>query len=153
MGTIGATNLDRPFRILLAEDNEDDVELLRRQLEKSRHAYDLRVVGNGAGVFNHIIDAENNTAWPDIIILDINMPCVTGFEVLRALRRFGAMKEVPVLMLTGSLDENEIKRTKELGARGYITKGNSVALDEIMAFTLAAKEDPELWIHVRRGPD
>jgi len=141
---------ESPFRILLVEDNKGDVLLLRKCFERSRRAYEMRVVHDGSELFGAMFDSEANKAWPDIIMLDINLPRVTGLKALEALRQVPEMRPIPVLMLTSSFADDEIERAKILGAKGHVVKGSRFALEDIMSFANAAKNDKELWIYVGR---
>jgi CheY-like chemotaxis protein len=140
--------LHNPFRILVVEDNKGDVILLQKCFQKSSNPFDMRVVNDGADMFGALLDNESNTAWPDIIILDINMPRVDGLHALGALRQMPAMKGVPVLILTGSRAEHEAEEAKRLGAKGHIVKGVPFALEDIISFVTTAKEHQDLWVHV-----
>jgi len=107
------------LRILLIDDDPDHVLLIRRA---------LRDLGNERDV-ESLSDGEEALAWldvapepPDLILLDINMPGLSGFEVLSRLRADERHKRVPVVMLTSSDAQADIARAYELGASGYIAK-------------------------------
>jgi len=107
------------LRILLIDDDPDHVLLIRRA---------LRDLGNEREV-ESVADGEEALAWldaapepPDLILLDINMPGLSGFEVLSRLRSDERHKRIPVVMLTSSDAQADIARAYELGASGYIAK-------------------------------
>lgn len=136
----------KPFRILLAEDNRGDILLLKRSLDQSSHPHDMRVVDKSPELFEAIIDSESNLAWPDVILMDINMPVVNGFQALKTLRQFPQMKNVPVFMFTSSRAPQDAKEAKKFGANGFIVKGSTFTLEDLMNITIATGLDNGLWL-------
>ncbi|MHA6763850.1 response regulator transcription factor [Streptacidiphilus sp. PAMC 29251] len=99
-------------RVLVAEDDEMQAELVRRYLEREGHT--AVVVHDGRAALE-----EARRTHPDLIILDVMMPGMDGLEVCRTLRR---ESEVPVLMLTARSGEEDLLRGLDLGADDYMTK-------------------------------
>jgi two-component system, chemotaxis family, response regulator Rcp1 len=115
----------KPVRILLVEDNPDDVEITRRALTKSRVANDLHVVRDGQEALDLLFREADTKAgdWrPDLILLDVNLPKVNGMEVLEQIRSGGRLTSVPVIMLTASDREEDIVKSYSLGSNTYIQK-------------------------------
>lgn len=140
------TNTQKKFRILLAEDNETEALVLQAHLRKSDVPFETRTVSNGMELLEHLQEEKGNFFWPDVIILDINMPRMTGLDALKKIKVAPATRHIPVLMLTHSQTEKDIKEAQSLGAQGYVVKGATVSLDEIINFARVAKDYETLWI-------
>lgn len=113
--------------ILLADDDEDDRELTRDALEYARLANELRHVVDGQELMDYLRHegAYANPAdapRPGIILLDLNMPRMDGREALTAIKADPALRQIPVVVLTTSKDEEDIFRTYDLGVSGFVTK-------------------------------
>jgi CheY-like chemotaxis protein len=115
-----------PICIFLVEDNPDDVEIVRRALSESSVAHHFHVVSDGQEALDLLFDAgdyaDQPAPKPDVMLLDLNLPKVNGFEVLtevRASTRFAAM---PIVIMTSSVSEDEVLRGYQLGANTYIQK-------------------------------
>ena len=103
-------------RILLVEDDADIALSLRTKLEREG-GYDVEVVGDGPSGL-----ARATEAPPELVVLDVNLPGMDGFEVCRRLRKAPATAAVPVIMLTARIGEDDRVRGLDLGADDYITK-------------------------------
>jgi len=103
-------------RILLVEDDADIALSLRTKLEREG-GYDVEVVGDGPSGL-----ARATEAPPELVVLDVNLPGMDGFEVCRRLRKTPATAAVPVIMLTARIGEDDRVRGLDLGADDYITK-------------------------------
>ena len=103
--------------VLLVEDDR----FLRRACEKSlrRHGFAVFTAADGEEALR-AVRAEP----PDLILLDILMPKLTGIEVLRALRSNEKTRAIPVLILTNSSKETDIREIETLGVAGYLVKAN-----------------------------
>jgi len=112
--------------ILLAEDNLKDVELTLEALADSRLANRVTVVRDGVEALEYLrCEGKYKTRMhgnPAVAILDIKMPRMDGIEVLRAIRADGALKMIPVVMLTSSREEHDLIRSYELGINAYVVK-------------------------------
>jgi two-component system response regulator len=115
-----------PIRILLVEDNPDDVEIVRRALVGSTMAHQLEVVMDGQEALDLLFEtgpyAEQPAPRPDVILLDLNLPKVSGFEVLQRVRGSARFPATPVVILTSSISEDEVLKGYRLGANTYIQK-------------------------------
>ncbi len=113
--------------ILLVEDNADDVELTRRALDKSHIANRLVVATDGVEALDYLFATG---AWagrspaddPTVVLLDLKLPKIGGLEVLRRLRADPRTKLLPVVILTSSVEEQDLVSGYELGANSYIHK-------------------------------
>ncbi len=115
----------KPVRILLVEDNPDDVEITRRALAKSRVANELQVVRDGQEALEFLFGSAEHGAdplRPDLILLDVNLPKANGMEVLAKIRADQQLAMIPVIMLTASDREEDIVRSYRLGSNTYIQK-------------------------------
>ena len=102
-------------KILVAEDQVHIRHLIEYKLRNS--GYEVVSVDNGEAAL-----ATARTIGPDLILLDVMMPLMTGFEVLVALKADTGTRDIPVLLVTAQSKEHEVLRGLELGAEDYITK-------------------------------
>jgi CheY-like chemotaxis protein len=112
--------------ILLAEDNPNDVELIRNTLLKKKFANKIDVVNDGAEVLEFLrcegkYKSRSNID-PAVVILDLMMPGMNGIEVLREIRRDPVLKFIPIVMLSASNDQADLKICYELGVNAYVVK-------------------------------
>jgi CheY-like chemotaxis protein len=112
--------------ILLAEDNPKDVELTLEALAEHNLANHVTVVKDGVEAMEFLrcegkykLRKQGN---PAVLLLDIKMPRMDGIEVLKAIRSDPTLKTLPVVMLTSSREEPDLKRSYELGANAYVVK-------------------------------
>ena len=113
-------------RILLAEDNQNDVELTLSALEEYNLANEVVVVRDGVEVIDYLLQrgqfANHPNGVPAVILLDLKMPRMDGLEALRQLRADPRFKRVPVVMITSSREEQDLVRSYELGVNAYVVK-------------------------------
>ena len=119
---------ERPY-LLLVEDNPADVNLVEEALEEANLQCDLSVMRNGAQAIEFIerLDAESSEALPDLVLLDLNLPKVSGEAVLERVRlspRFGMAK---VLIISSSDAPTDRERVMNLGASDYFRKPSNLA--------------------------
>ncbi len=108
-----------PLNVMLVEDNQDHVLLIRRAIGELEGNYGIETIDDGEKAVEVLRSAER---LPDLILLDINMPGYSGFDVLTQLREDERLKRIPVVMLTSSEAGADVARAYELGASGYIPK-------------------------------
>jgi len=139
----------KSIRILMAEDNEMDVFLVRAAFEQGRLAVHLDVAENGVEALAFLrregpyADAER----PDLVMLDINMPRMDGLSTLKAIRDDPALRTLPVVMLTTSNAETDVLRSYESFANAYIVK--PISMD---SFFSVVKTFEDFWFSVVRLP-
>lgn len=110
-----------PMQIVLVEDNEGDVFLVRRALNRTAVPYELRLARNGEDALR-IVEENGEGQFPDIFILDLNLPRFSGGEVLARIRANRAFDATPVIILTSSDSSQDRVRSLELGADRYFCK-------------------------------
>jgi len=121
------------IRILLAEDDR----ILRKAGEVSlkKKGYDVISAVDGEDALAKALDHK-----PDLVLLDVMMPKMNGFDVLFALKRDPAAKHIPVIMLTNLEQPSDIKRAVDGGAHSYLVKSN-MNLDDLAAKIKGALDD------------
>ena len=114
----------QPIHILVVEDNEDDIFLIREAFREARLANSFSVVRDGVEALEYLRGAGKHAdaASPGLVLLDINMPKKNGFEVLKEIKDDPELRHLPVVMLTTSDAESDIVRSYANGACSYITK-------------------------------
>jgi len=138
-------------RLLVVEDSEADIELLREALADSDPQIELDVVRHGEDALSFLRreGAFEGAVAPDLVVLDLNLPRMGGFEVLRALREDvdPRLRRLPVVVFTTSASGADIDRAYDLHASSFVTKptGFTNYLDAVHAFR-------EFWLRVARLP-
>lgn len=104
-----------PARVLITEDNPQGAELLEAFLAETSH--ETRVAGNGEDALKAVAEWQ-----PDVVLLDVMMPRLSGFEVCRAIRSNPATREIGVIMVTALDQHADIDRGVDVGADDFLTK-------------------------------
>jgi two-component system, chemotaxis family, response regulator Rcp1 len=114
----------RPAEILLAEDNDDDVELTRQAFRQAKLLVNLHRVEDGEQclAFLRKQGEYENVPMPDLLLLDLNMPKMSGREVLAEMMKDDYLKALPVVILTTSEQEEEILKMYRMRCSSYIVK-------------------------------
>ncbi|MBU2493529.1 MAG: response regulator [Bacteroidetes bacterium] len=112
--------------ILLVEDNPNDVELTLEALLEYNLANHVIAVGDGVEAMEYLRYEDKfknrKKGNPAVLLLDIKMPRMDGIEVLEAIRKDDKLKTIPVVMLTSSREEPDLKKCYELGVNAYVVK-------------------------------
>jgi len=113
--------------ILLVEDSEDDVFLFERAMIKAQVSLPVHNARDGQEALDYLqaagkYDDRNSFPLPLLILLDLKIPLIHGFEVLRWVRGQPSLNNIPVVMLTSSLEEKDRARAIQMGADGYLIK-------------------------------
>jgi len=135
--------------ILLVEDNPGDVRLMREALTANGASKSLNVVEDGeqALCFLYRNGAFTKAPRPDLIFLDLNLPRKDGREVLAEIKASDDLRRIPVIVLTTSESDVDVKRAYELHANCYVKK--PADLDEYVSVIKACES---FWLHVVRLP-
>ncbi len=114
----------QPIEILLVDDNDDDVVLLTESFEDSKFLNLLQVVHDGTEALAYLRreDPFRSARTPGLILLDINMPKMNGFEVLQVIKADPQLRMIPVVMLTTSTRDEDIARSYDGGACSFVAK-------------------------------
>ena len=108
--------------ILLVEDNEDDIVLTRRALTRNNISNPLIVARDGAEALELLLGENGSSIKPAVVLLDLHLPKVDGFSVLKQLRADERTKLTPIVVLTSSKEEQDVIAGYELHANSYIRK-------------------------------
>lgn len=132
--------------ILLVEDNPDDALLTEHALRESNVCNDVVHVGDGVEALDYLFcrgryAGRDPTDLPAVVLLDINMPKISGLDVLREIRANPATHRLPVVVLTTSKEEQDLVSSYDLGANSYVRK--PVDFDQ---FTEAARSLGMYWL-------
>jgi two-component system response regulator len=141
--------------ILLVEDNRDDEELTVLALRENRLLNEIHVARDGAEALDFLL-AQGQYAQrdpldlPQVVLLDLKLPKLSGLEVLERMRAHPRLKLLPVIVLTTSLEERDITQSYELGANSYIRKpvdyGNFLeAVRQLSLYWLVLNEAPRIY--------
>jgi two-component system, chemotaxis family, response regulator Rcp1 len=142
---------DKLRRLLVVEDSESDVELLREALSDSEPDVTMDIVRHGedALAFLRREGEFQAAAHPDLVVLDLNLPRMGGFEVLKALRADvdPRLRRLPVVVFTTSSATSDVETAYDLHASSFVTKPTAFEhyLDTVRAFR-------EFWLRVARLP-
>jgi CheY-like chemotaxis protein len=138
--------------LLLAEDRDDDILLIRKALVRADVQNPLFVVRDGeqtveylAGIGKYANRAEY--PLPDLLLLDLKMPRMDGFEVLRWIRSQPALKALSIVVLTSSEDIHDVNKAYESGASSFLVKPIEFECYEALARTLG-----KYWLQYNRSP-
>lgn len=114
------------FTILVADDDIDDQALVKEGLHQFRPELNVVQVYDGIRVMDYLLRREKFkeiTDPPDLILLDLNMPLMDGFETLQAIKKHPHLRPIPIYVITTTRDTDHLSKALNLGANGVYTKG------------------------------
>jgi two-component system response regulator len=138
--------VNRPTaQILLVEDNPGDVLLVQEALKEARVGASLHVCRDGVDALDYLRHGARNgeTGLPDLVLLDLNMPRMSGHELLAEVKGHPVLGRIPVVVLSTSTSEGDIRATYELHANSYVAK----PLDLEM-FMQAVRDIASYWLEL-----
>lgn len=137
-----------PKIILLVEDNPSDIELTRRIISKSKISNQMIVKEDGQEALDYLLHSDHDSnPLPDLILLDLKLPRVHGLEVLRQLRANSHTRYLPVVILSTSIEEQDMIQGYELYANSYIRKPvDYVQFSQILMLIL------QYWLETNESP-
>jgi DNA-binding response OmpR family regulator len=123
--------------VYLVDDDPDDREIIREALIENSYKGPVLPFENGKMLLNQLANPGTD-AKPDVVILDLNMPLLSGFEVLEELRKHQSFNKIPVIVLTASSKKEDEIRSFELGCNFFMTKPSKIS--EYLILTAAVKK-------------
>ncbi|MBY8982526.1 MAG: response regulator [Candidatus Lokiarchaeota archaeon] len=135
--------------ILIIEDNPGDILLLKEAFKETQLHYNLHIVEDGIKALLFLKKRENyvNVPRPDLIILDLNLPKKSGYEILNEIKQERSLKKIPVLILTISSSEEDITKSYESHANCFIKK--PVDMDK---FINIVQGIADFWFRIAKLP-
>ena len=146
----GLEALVNPGKILLVEDNPDDVALTMRALKSHNITNDVIVAQDGVQALNYLFGTDGSPGpdeLPAVVLLDLKLPKVNGMEVLQRIRSDARTHLLPVVILTSSDEERDVIDGYSLGANSYVRKPV-----DFVEFTQAAKQLGLYWLLMNQAP-
>lgn len=142
----------KPAHILFVEDNRMDVELALDAFKEARLGNTIYVATNGKKALDYMFGRDEygdreKYPLPDIVLLDLKMPGIDGFEVLRQVKGSPILKRIPVIILTSSKEEGDRALSYDIGANSYLVK--PITFD---GFLEVVKQIEQYWIILNVGP-
>ena len=143
---------NKNIEILLVEDNPHEARLTILSLEEKNLADNLMHVDDGAEALDYLFGQgefadRNMMKMPKLVLLDLKMPKINGLEVLEKIKSSDLTKQIPVVILTSSKEDLDIKKCYELGANSYIVK--PVGFEN---FLTAVSELCVYWLMLNQRP-
>jgi two-component system response regulator len=136
--------------ILLVEDNADDVELTMRAFRKTNIVNEIVVARDGVEALDYLFggtQAGRAPTLPQVVLLDLKMPRVDGLHVLERIRAHPRTRLLPVVILTSSVEEQDLLNTYSRGANSYIRKPV-----DFQEFVEAVRQLGLYWLLLNRPP-
>jgi CheY-like chemotaxis protein len=139
---------ERPRHLLLVEDNVADARLFGRRMRALNPTARLSVARDGASAMQMLDDIiEGTVPIPDLLVLDLNLPVLKGWEILHYVKRSPLLRFVPVVILSSSRGPRDVDRAYEEGAASFIHKGRDLdgffrAVDAIHAYWFGIADLP-----------
>jgi CheY-like chemotaxis protein len=143
---IMSPRVSNPIEILLVEDNPGDVRLIKEVFKDAKIYNNMQVAYDGEAAME-ILRRDDGNIFPDLILLDLNLPKKDGREVLREIKGDDCLKCIPVVILTTSNAEEDLIETYKMNANCYITK--PVDLDQ---FINVVKSIENFWLSIVKLP-
>lgn len=113
---------ERPARIVLVEDEPSEILFMQRAFERGRLDFEVADCSSGQALLDYVADAAARNTAPDVVLLDLNLPGMTGREILSKLRSGDTFPHLVVIVLTSSSYQREVTELYAAGANAYVTK-------------------------------
>jgi CheY-like chemotaxis protein len=114
--------MDRELRIMLVEDDIQDAAFTQRVLKFNKLAKDLVLVASAQEAMQFLKERDKSGNPLDLILLDLNLPDISGIDLLTRIKSEKAFRSIPVVILTGSNEDQDIQKSYDLGASSYLVK-------------------------------
>ena len=140
------------LNILVVEDEKADALLIKRALIKGSIASNIRVVVDGEQAIDYLqgngeYADRNNHPVPNLVLLDLKLPKINGLEVLRRIKTMKILKRIPVVILSSSQQQQDIKEAYDNGANSYFVK--KVKFSQ---FVTLAEQITQYWLNYNQQP-
>lgn len=119
--------------ILFVDDDEEDHLIMLQYFRDQRKDQHIRFIKNGRDALRFLEEVPPNSSLPRLIVLDLNMPIMNGTQTLLEMKRNKRFRDIPVIILSTSENENEKRKCLSLGAREYLVK--PITYDEGLRLT------------------
>lgn len=144
--------MSKPAHILLVEDNRMDIELALDAFRRAHLANTVHVAENGEAALDYLFGREKfaerrQFPLPDLILLDLKMPGMSGHEVLLRIKSEPILKRIPVIILTSSGEEGDLAMSYDNGANSYLVK--PITFEGLVAI---ARKIDDYWVTLNVGP-
>jgi CheY-like chemotaxis protein len=138
---------------MMADDDPDDREFVREAFEKSGFLGEFRYVEDGGALVDYLEEAQapgakSDCRMPDLILLDLNMPRVDGYEALKRIKSSDRLRRIPIVVLSTSDSERDILQTYDEGVNSFITKPRG--FDELVEMAGRLKQ---YWLELVKLPN
>lgn len=139
----------RSAHVLLVEDNPGDVDLIRDSFEECPCVSGIAVAADGQDAIHYLLRQGRHaqSQKPDLIILDLNLPRMSGHEMLAVVKQHEELRMIPVVVLTTSDAESDVRTSYALGANLYVTKPV-----DLKAFQSCVKSIETFWLSIAQLP-
>lgn len=144
--------MNKPAHILLVEDNRMDIELTLDAFHEAKLLNTIHVASNGQEALDYLFGrgpyADRNAfPLPNLVLLDLKLPGIDGFEVLRQIKSTTILKRLPVVILTSSKEEGDRALSYDRGANSYLVK--PVSFDGFMG---VVRQIEGYWLSLNIAP-
>lgn len=119
---LSAKSPHQRVKILLVDDSEADVYLFQEAFRGLQSVHELEIARDGEEALQLLHAAAEDQLLPALILLDLNLPKLDGFEVLSAIRADSKLRSIPVIVLSSSSARSQVQRAYQMGANAYIVK-------------------------------
>lgn len=142
----------RAVRVLFVDDSSMDVELALDAFRQANLTDRVEVVSGGQEALDYLFGAGRNSdrvryPLPDVVLLDLKMPVIDGFEVLRRVKSTPVLRRIPVVVLTSSREEGDRALSYDIGANSYLVKPISFE-----AFVGVVQSIRDYWLCLNESP-
>jgi len=139
--------------LMMADDDADDREFVREAFDASGFLGEFRYVEDGGALVDYLLHAQGNpydpaSPMPDLILLDLNMPRVDGYEALKRIKSDVGLRRIPIVVLSTSESESDIEKTYDEGVNSFITK--PAGFDELVEMAGRLKK---YWLELVKLPN
>jgi len=144
------TNKKRPAHLLVVEDNHGDIVLMKRAFAEAHLSTQITAATTGEEALAILRKAEENAdhPMPDIILLDLNLPQMSGHQVLEIVKSDNKLKHIPIVVFSSSRADSDVMQSYDLHANGYIVK--PLGLDH---FNDVIRKLEQFWFMLAVMPD